>query len=278
MSLSIPLFSFPHVWTNTQNLFRVLYSDATTQTVAATGGTYFPDGSTSGLLSKLQTEFNADATNGGTWVVAFDANFKLSITQSGGSKTVSAVEALQPDLLSFEDLGYDTSGTNSMLISALAAADWRPARLWSPDEWSASDGFTLDADVVMARSRQSGRVVASSRAQEGGIRTYEYITELIQGALIWGYAADDADLYGAVPWMQLGDQNSSLDRFWLKYLSQISSFALPRARYAPDRTAPNTNTAVQLFIEQLAFSDIASKVEDSPLLGNVTIRAVPWVG
>lgn len=277
MALTIPMFSFPYVWSSTQNLFRVTYTDLSTQTLSVPAGTYFPDGSTSGLLSRLQTDFNADAPAGGTWVVAFDSNYKISITKSGGSKTVSFITALLPDVISLEDLGYDTAGTNIINNAALPAADWRPARMWSPDEYVLSNMYTLEADIVMQRSRQSGRIAASMRSAVAGIQTYEYNMEYVPGPLVWDYAANDATLYNQVTWMQQYDPNASLERFYLAYMANISSFQLPRARVALSRSAPNTNTAVRLLAEQPALSDVISKFSETPLYGNILIKAIPYV-
>ena len=278
MSLTIPLFSWPYTLSANTQMFRVQYTDLSTQNVTLNTGTYFLDGSsTNGLLAHLKTRFDTNATSGGTWTFAFDSNWKLTITKTGGAKTVSGITALQPSILSWEDLGYNSATTNVINNAGLAAASWRPSRTWSPDTYLDAARVNVDPVVITQRSRYSGRVLAQKRSQSGGIRDYTYTSEFVSGALLWGFAADDSALAGGVSWMSAGDPNASLDRFWERYWQGVSGNLLPRARVAHDRTAPNNYDDVQLFFDQLTSPDIIAETSAQPLLGAATIHAVPYV-
>lgn len=276
--LTIPLITWAHTIPSTSQYFRVQYNDLSTQNVTLNAGTYFLDGSSSGgLLAHLKTRFDANATNGGTWTFAFDSNFKVSITKTGGAKTVIGITALQPTRLSWEDLGYNSAGTNVINNSGLAAAAWRPARAWSPDTYLDAARTNIDPVVITQRSRYSGRVLAQKRSQSGGIKDLTYTSELVAGALLWGFASDDSALSAGVSWLTKGDPNASLDRFFERYWQGVSGNLLPRARVAHNRSAPNTYDDVQLFHDQLTSPDIIAETSAQPLLGTATIHAVPYV-
>lgn len=280
LDLKRPMFSWPHRLTATNHL-RVTYTDASTQNVSLSSGLYYPDGHTSGLLAQLQSQLNSDATAGGTWVVAYDNSYRISITRSGGTKTPASLTFLT-DQLTAADLGFDASPFSSTGSGGFVAP-WRPARMWTPDEPMTVRRANLDPVVSWAQSRYTGRVLAEKRAALGGVLERIYVIPAVSGALCYDFAAQiqafcdvvDADL-GYVS-AAAGDPNMALDRWMDRYLAGADEGTLPRARVAKDRATPGTYDDVTLFTGQQV-PDVIADMATEPLLGTVTIRATPYTG
>lgn len=277
LTLTRPLFSWPHVLTSTNHL-RVVYSDASTQNVSLPGGTYYPDGGTGGLLAILQTNLNSDASAGGTWTVSFSSNWTVQITRTGGTKTPTQLLFLTSQLTG-ADLGFDSDTVAAAGPQASFLAPWRPARAWTSDEPLTARRYTLDAVESWARSRYNGRALVEKRAALGGVRSYEYLIPGVVGALAYSFAAQIqayCDLVDGGAWMVAGDPNAPFDRWRDRYLSAADAGVPPRARVAEDRATPATYDDVVLFVEQPA-SETITDMNPEPLLATIRVMAAPWV-
>lgn len=283
MTLTKPAFAWSHTLTAVTHIV-VRYTDATTQNVSLSAGSYPALPGLGGLCVQLALDLNADATNGGTWTVTFSTTtYKIVILSTGGAKTPDRLTFSTAELTPY-DLGFaPDSGTTIVDDDAAAAgqftAEWPMRRLWAPNEYLTDRIVRIDDVVAMRRSRYSGRIVAEKRSTSGGIALYEYVLPFVPGPRVFGFAADDTSLSALDGLVTAGDPNVSLDRFRERYMAGIASNALPRARAVPDITAPTTYDDVVLFADQPEFADVADPARSlqAPFLVPVRLRAAAWV-
>lgn len=244
------------------NYFSLIFTDATTYTVALAAGTYYPDGSGSAddLLAVMKTAFDSADADSGTWTITTQVTAHMGgeagallgrtiFSRAGGTKTVDVIRALDTDGWNAKDAGFDVS-------DGTGVADTPPTGAWSDPHATQYQrgGIWLPRDITLVDDTDIRREVVVSTTPSGAGIVDDY-GGLVTRRLVIGPAvpavcikqqyADDAGYISAVEDLKVKDPNVSLES-WLAVLRRSLSGTIPTLRYAPDAAAPGTYTSVRL--------------------------------
>ncbi len=242
---TIPKIAYPVTLTASADL-RLVYTDATEETVTVAAGTYWvqEDGTAADLLQTIETAL-LSAASVSTCEVALSSNrVRISILST---RTVDALHFdTAAQLLPF-DLGYalDTTTTSVGFVafgsSELAWSANRAPSHWIPSTEDFGDLITRQ-DVVVSQTAADGSGADDVYA---GRKTSEHDIPEVYGALIRDQIVAIADHAASVNGLATGDTNATLEG-WLTRLHGLLGGVRPTLRWTPDISTPATFRTVKI--------------------------------
>lgn len=278
MSLTQPIFLLPITIPATGVYLRV---NGSTDVTLAAGSYYWAQSEAqAGSLNALLADA-LDLATTGSWSVGIDttANRRvISIKQNSGSPTATSLvfadlNTLSPYLLGLDD---DPAEDTATVTAGTAAGAYQPAWIWEPVEFVRDDTTVPRATTVVARGIGGAAVIDDY----GEFAEREIRLEVVQGARVWQWAADDAG-FAAAAGLATGEPHAALESFWRRCRTQPALDGAPlRLRYYRSSAtweAAGAVTATLEWSDPDQLTDLRSAVEQvapEPLLYRARLRTV----
>lgn len=277
MTLTQPVFLAPIVIPTTGVYLQI--NGSVDVTLAA--GTYYwaRSEATSGSFNELLADA-LDLATTGTWTVGIDtaANRRvISIKQTSGSPTATSLVFTDLDVLSPYLLGFTTNPATASATVTAGTADgsYQPAWIWEPRDYVLDDTTTPQATTVVSRSISGAAVIDDY----GEWAEREIRLEVVSGARVWQWAADDA-AFAAAAGLATAEPHAALESLWRRCRTQPASTGTPlQLRYyrnAATWDAAGAVTATLEWTDPEQMTDLRTAIEQvspSPLLYRVRLRA-----